>query len=190
MGVTLRHLFDSVRRDLGPTPRVRNVSGSRTAGRDNHGVFTVQYPEEQIRLPENFRYFPVLIVDDATGVERCTACGICAKACPPQCIWIARSVDEAGKPVPRPAEFIIDESICMQCGFCAEYCPFDAIKMDHRFELATVDRLNDLVRHKPDLLVPEHYYASIHPTDYANEKEARRQEAAAKAAKAGAGARE
>lgn len=86
--------------------------------------------------------------------------------------------------------FIIDESICMQCGFCAEYCPFDAIKMGHRYELATPDPLKDLVRHKADLLVPEHYYASIHPTDYAAEEEARRQEAAARAAKAGASARE
>ena len=28
----------------------------------------------------------------------------------------------------------------MNCGFCAEYCPFDAIIMDHDFELASYDR--------------------------------------------------
>ena len=27
----------------------------------------------------------------------------------------------------------------MSCGFCAEICPFDAIKMDHVYELSTDD---------------------------------------------------
>ena len=73
--------------------------------------------------------------------QRCTSCGICAKVCPPQCIWIVRATDpNTGRPIPIPAEFYIDVDICMNCGLCAEYCPFDAIKMDHDYEIATYDR--------------------------------------------------
>ena len=51
------------------------------------------------------------------------ACGICAKVCPPQCIWIVRDMDENGKPVAQPAEFYIDVAVCMSCSFCTEFCP-------------------------------------------------------------------
>src|SRR6266511_715013 len=37
------------------------------------GVFTVQYPEERLALPEAFRNFPILLYDDATGHELCTS---------------------------------------------------------------------------------------------------------------------
>jgi formate hydrogenlyase subunit 6/NADH:ubiquinone oxidoreductase subunit I len=108
--------------------------------------------------------------------NRCTSCGICAKVCPPQCIWIVRTDDpDTGKPIPQPAEFYIDTDICMNCGYCAEFCPFDAIKMDHDFELADYDRevahIHDLER----LLKPARYYASIRPTWNALEEAARRE---------------
>jgi formate hydrogenlyase subunit 6/NADH:ubiquinone oxidoreductase subunit I/predicted flap endonuclease-1-like 5' DNA nuclease len=98
-------------------------------------------------------------------MNRCTSCGICAKVCPPQCIWIVRTNDpKTGKPIPQPAEFYIDTDICMNCGYCAEFCPFDAIKMDHDFELAdyerTVAHVHDIYR----LTKPVSYYASIRPT--------------------------
>src|SRR5690606_18280371 len=137
---------------------------------DEQGIFTVQYPEERLAVPERLRYFPVLLVEE-DGKERCTSCGICAKVCPPQCIWIERTMDENGKPVPQPKDFVIDTLICMSCGFCAEYCPFDAIKMDHRYELGAYDRHESLILHKDRLLVPVAYYAKTHPTDYAAEEE-------------------
>jgi NADH-quinone oxidoreductase subunit I len=127
--------------------------------------------------------FPVLIYEAATGEERCTACGICAKVCPTQCIWIVRAKGPDGRPSPHPEEFVIDESICMSCGSCAEFCPFDAIKMDHRFEMATYERMETLVHHKKDLRVSSDYYAKIRPTDAAAEDEARRKKAEAKAAR-------
>jgi formate hydrogenlyase subunit 6/NADH:ubiquinone oxidoreductase subunit I/predicted flap endonuclease-1-like 5' DNA nuclease len=107
-------------------------------------------------------------------MNRCTSCGICAKVCPPQCIWIVRTNDpKTGKPIPQPAEFYIDTDICMNCGYCAEFCPFDAIKMDHDFELAdyerTVGHIHDIYR----LTKPASYYASIRPTWNAREEEAR-----------------
>ncbi|MCB0234697.1 MAG: 4Fe-4S binding protein, partial [Anaerolineae bacterium] len=74
--------------------------------------------------------------------------------------------------------------ICMSCGFCAEYCPFDAIKMNHDYELAVYERFPNLVYNMAELTVPVEYYASIWPTQYAAEEERRAEEEAKKAAKA------
>ena len=134
------------------------------------GIFTVQYPQERLPLPERFRGFPFLVYDDETGKLRCTACGTCARVCPPQCIWIVRATDpQTGKPLREPAEFYVDISICMNCGFCAEFCPFNAIKMGHEIEIAVFNRA-DLLLDKERLRRPLSYHAQIHPTDYAQEK--------------------
>lgn len=148
---------------------------------DVTGIFTVQYPEEKLPVPEEFRFVPFLVYELGENGEkniRCTACGICSKVCPPQCIWIERAVDEeTGKPVSKPKEFSIDIDICMNCGFCAEYCPFDAIKMDHDYEIASVDRHTHHIFNKERLMRPASYYAKIRPLNAARED-------AAKAAKA------
>jgi NADH-quinone oxidoreductase subunit I len=154
---------------------------------ETKGAFTIQYPEEKLPVPEEFRFIPFLVYDeDPTGERkmRCTSCGICAKACPPQCIWITRSVDPVtNKPVPAPAEFYIDIDICMNCGFCAEYCPFEAIRMDHDYELASYSRKShifDLNR----LAKSASYYAQIRPTHFQEEQAAKAAKAAAKQATA------
>ena len=99
---------------------------------EGEGVFTVQYPNEKLPLPERYRGFPFHVIDPDTGKSRCTACGICAQVCPPQCIWIVRASDpETGKRMREAAEFYIDTSMCMSCGFCVEFCNFNAIKMDN-----------------------------------------------------------
>ena len=78
------------------------------------GAFTVQYPFEKLPVPENFRCIPFLVYDAETREHRCTACGICAKVCPPQCIWIVRDTDsETGRPMATPKEFyIMLRSVC------------------------------------------------------------------------------
>lgn len=153
------------------------------------GVFTVQYPEEKLPVPEEFRYIPFLLYEEnADGIrqDRCTSCGICAKVCPPQCIWIVRSNDpQTGRPIPEPTEFYIDIDICMNCGLCAEYCPFDAIKMDHNYELASYDRFEKHIFDKERLSKPVSYYASIRPKNYAMEEQARAEKSAAKRSKQG-----
>ena len=68
---------------------------------DARGIFTIQYPEEKLPVPEEFRFTPFLVYEEANGEkkERCTSCGICAKVCPPQCIWIVRTNDpKTGRP--------------------------------------------------------------------------------------------
>jgi NADH-quinone oxidoreductase subunit I len=140
-------------------------------------------------LPERFRYIPMLLWDTEKGEDRCTACGICAKVCPPQCIWIVRDSDSNGKPITRPAEFYIDAAVCMSCSFCAEFCPFDAIKMNHDYELAVYDRYPQLVYNKAELTVPLEYYAALWPTQFADEQARRKAEEEEEARKAAEKAR-
>jgi len=182
LGVTMKHFMETYIDDVKAIPsRYANGQDLIRQLPDEKGIFTIQYPEEKRELPERFRYIPMLIHDTEKNEDRCTACGICAKVCPPQCIWIVRSQDEKGKPVPRPAEFYIDASVCMSCGFCAEFCPFDAIKMNHDYELAVYDRYPRLVYDLEELTVPVEYYASLYPTQYAEEEVDRAAKAAKKA---------
>jgi len=188
LSVTLKHFLDTYVDDLAWWGRrYFNPEGiAHRSSKEARGIFTIQYPEEKLPVPEEFRYIPFLVYDEVDGKRqvRCTSCGICAKVCPPQCIWIVRTSDpQTGRPIPEPAEFYIDADICMNCGFCAEYCPFDAIKMDHDYEIASYERN---VYHLEKLLKPASYYASIRPENYAREEEARRAKEAAKAAKAAA----
>ncbi|HEY9077187.1 MAG TPA: 4Fe-4S binding protein [Anaerolineaceae bacterium] len=151
------------------------------------GVLTIQYPEEKVPLPEEFRYIPFLVYEENEQGERhmrCTSCGICSKVCPPQCIWIVRKTDpNTGRPIPSPAQFYIDVDICMNCGFCAEFCPFDAIKMDHDYEIASYNRFKDNIYDISKLAKPVSYYASIRPKNYREEEAARKAEIDAKAAR-------
>jgi NADH-quinone oxidoreductase subunit I len=150
------------------------------------GVFTVQYPEEVLPPQERFRYVPFLVYEgtDEEREYRCTACGICSKACPPQCIWIVRATNpETGRPEKKPAEFYIDIDICMNCGSCAEYCPFDAIRMDHDFELADYDRTESHIHNLQRLGKPVEYYKKIRPTYYEAEEAEKRAKAERKAKK-------
>jgi NADH-quinone oxidoreductase subunit I len=182
LGITFKHLVDTYKDDMQSTPA--RYQGSDDRGKslkvidqpvDQEGLLTIQYPEERRLLPERFRYIPMLIWDTETDEERCTACGICAKVCPPQCIWIVRDSDENGKPVTRCSEFYIDAAVCMSCSFCVEFCPFDAIKMNHDYELAVYDRYPQLVYDMEELTVPLEYYAALWPTQY-EEEQARRKE--------------
>lgn len=189
LGVALKHFFNTYIVDL-KEGRKRYYTPEGVAARSSHkveGIFTIQYPEEKLPVPEEFRYIPFLVYEEGEDGKqdlRCTSCGICAKACPPQCIWIVRTTDpNTGRPVPTPAEFYIDTDICMNCGFCAEYCPFDAIKMDHDYEIASYDRHADNIYDIKKLAKPVSYYARIRPTNYAREEAARQAEKEAKAAR-------
>ncbi len=189
LSITARHFIETYIDDVRRIPS-RYAHDRRLIKQDldEEGIFTIQYPEEKRVLPENFRYVPMLLFDAETGEDRCTACGICAKVCPPQCIWIVRDKDEKGKPVPRAAEFYIDISICMGCGYCAEFCPFDAIKMNHDYEIAVYNRYPDLVLNKDELSVPTTYYAQLYPTAWEREEKAREEERKKKEARAKAAA--
>ncbi len=190
LGVTLKHFVETYVDDLRWIGRGRYYNEDALEirqGTEARGIFTVQYPEEKLSVPEEFRYIPFLVYEenpDGTREDRCTSCGICTKVCPPQCIWIVRSNDpKTVRPIPAPAEFFIDIDICMNCGLCAEYCPFDAIKMDHVYELASYDRSSAHIYDKERLSKPASYYAEIRPKNYTLEEAARAEKEALKAAK-------
>jgi len=207
MGYTLRHFFDTYLvghneqpAAAGSVAHLESEPAEVKGGMPTQlgGLITVQYPEERLPTPERFRGIPILVYDEEADAERapfdgirCTACGICAKVCPPQCIWIVQGKGDDGRPRPVATEFYIDASICMSCGLCAEYCPFDAIKMDHDYEFSSYERLESWVMSLEELLHPAAYHAAIHPTDFEREvgalrkkAEAKRLKEAAKAAKA------
>ncbi|MGD7652401.1 MAG: 4Fe-4S dicluster domain-containing protein [Verrucomicrobiales bacterium] len=157
----------------------------------------IQYPEEKADISPNFRNFPFLCYDGdrpETGL-RCTACGICEKECPPQCIYIVMDRDENGKAKKRPKVFDIDISVCMNCGICAEVCPFDSIYMDGQYEMATDDRFEKLVLGLDRLAKSTDYHMQLRPKEATAVMEKRKAAeekkkaaAAARAAKAKAAA--
>lgn len=199
LGVTLGHFFRTYSEDFKWLMRggrywrnknddVRADIFRERQGLDTKGIITVMYPEEKLETPERFRFVPFLIMDDPApgqkaGKDWCTSCGICAKVCPPQCIWIERGKLPNGRPKPEPINFFIDIDICMNCGFCAEYCPFDAIKMDHDYELSSYDRSSAHIHDKERLSKPISYWRSIAPDRAAAEEKARVEAAEAKAKK-------
>jgi NADH-quinone oxidoreductase subunit I len=202
LGVTLRHFVETYINDFNTIGGAIDQAAVRRQNPKNRGLTTIEYPKEKMPLPENFRYVPFLVEDTHLEEAKCTSCGICAKVCPPQCIWIERTEDPVTKkPVPEPKDFFIDSTICMNCGYCAEFCPFDAIKMDINYELsyyapndysgkeadpvATTIRdsvmpvhgkgdVGRLVFDKDTLMKTDVYHATIHPTDWSREVAARK----------------
>jgi formate hydrogenlyase subunit 6/NADH:ubiquinone oxidoreductase subunit I len=105
---------------------------------------TIQYPDRiekpvQEMLPESYR--GTLEVD----LARCTACLLCARACPIDCIEI-QVEKNATSGVRELTRFDIDIGRCMYCGLCTEACRFDSISHTAEFEAAT-DSPDGLVLH-------------------------------------------
>jgi NADH-quinone oxidoreductase subunit I len=187
LGVTLKHFGQTYIEDLRyfwdkyvARQTAQPVLDYRMAP-ESRGIYTIQYPEEKPHIPERFRFLPFLVTDyegddpvKRREANRCTSCGICAKVCPPQCIWIVRATGEDGKPISLPAEYYIDIDICMNCGYCAEFCPFDAIIMDHDYAIADYERQVGHIHDLDRLLKPASYYRQIRPTQYAAKEEERR----------------
>ncbi len=182
LGITLRHFVTTYVEDLKYYPQRATQSAMEyRMAPGSKGIYTIQYPEEKPVLPERFRFLPFLVTDyEGDDLQkrhdeaRCTSCGICAKVCPAQCIWMVRDTKPDGKPLPRSKEFYIDVDMCMNCGYCAEFCPFDSIIMDHDYALADYERDVAHIHDMDRLLRPASHYKEIRPAQFVQREEERR----------------
>ena len=90
---------------------------------------TVEYPEKKKDIPFGYRAEHRLMLRPDNNI-RCTACMLCATACPADCISIVAEEVEDPTIEKRPKEYTIDLLRCVFCGLCVEACPRDAIRMD------------------------------------------------------------
>ena len=92
---------------------------------------TIQYPEEKRPMSAIFRGLHVLKRDEQ-GRERCTACGLCAVACPAEAIAMIAGERQKGeenlyREEKYAEKYEINMLRCIFCGLCEEACPKAAI---------------------------------------------------------------
>ena len=97
---------------------------------------TVKYPEQTREIAPVYRGQHVLKRDEA-GAERCTACGLCAVACPAEAITMEAAERQKGEEKLFREEkyakiYEINMLRCIFCGLCEEACPKEAIFLTDR----------------------------------------------------------
>jgi NADH-quinone oxidoreductase subunit I len=134
--LTLKHLFQ-IGRSREKAHRL-NIQSDHYF-RSQKGVSTIQFPREQLPIPETGRYQLHNEIDD------CIVCDKCVKVCPVNCITIEpiRSPEEFGKTSDGTsrriyaAKFDIDMGKCCFCGLCTTVCPTECLTMTPVFDFST-----------------------------------------------------
>jgi NADH-quinone oxidoreductase subunit I len=118
---------------------------------------TISYPEQTRPFSPVFRGVQVLNRDEE-GRERCTACGLCAVACPAEAITM-----EAAERLPgeenlyREEKYAVRYEInmlrCIFCGLCEEACPKDAVYLSETMVPSNYSR-KTFIYGKQELLIP------------------------------------
>ncbi|CAF3390848.1 unnamed protein product [Rotaria sp. Silwood2] len=124
---------------------------------------TVRYPEVKREISGTYRGQHVLKRDEQ-GAERCTACGLCAVACPAEAITMEAAERKKGaetlyREEKYAATYEINMLRCIFCGLCEEACPKEAIFLTDR--IVPSDLKRDECVHRKDKAVED----INHPTD-------------------------
>jgi len=119
---------------------------------------TIKYPEQKRPFSPVFRGLHILNRDEE-GRERCTACGLCAVACPAEAITMEGAERKKGeehlyREEKYAARYEINMLRCIFCGLCEEACPKDAIYLTETFAPANYQR-QTFIYGKQDLLIPD-----------------------------------
>jgi NADH-quinone oxidoreductase subunit I len=108
----------------------------------SQALVTIQYPQEQIPVPNNGRYRLYMETED------CIGCDQCARICPVDCIDIVKikatdvigtTSDGSKKRFWLPV-FDIDMAKCCYCGLCTVVCPTECLIMTKSYDFAETDR--------------------------------------------------
>jgi NADH-quinone oxidoreductase subunit I len=118
---------------------------------------TLQYPEVKRKFSPVERGLHVLKRDDE-GRERCTACGLCAVACPAEAITMIAAERKPGeeslyREEKYAAVYEINMLRCIFCGDCEEACPKEAIFLTDRIVASEYER-KDFIYGKDILTEP------------------------------------
>jgi NADH-quinone oxidoreductase subunit I len=97
---------------------------------------SIKYPEQQKAFSPVWRGWHVLKRDEQ-GRENCTACGLCAVACPAEAITMTAAERKPGeehlyREEKYAAVYEINMLRCIFCGLCEEACPKEAIFLTDR----------------------------------------------------------
>lgn len=118
---------------------------------------TISFPEETRDYSPVYRGKHVLKRDE-NGAERCTACGLCAVACPAEAITMVAAERQPGeehlyREEKYAAIYEINMLRCIFCGLCEEACPKEAIFLTD--ELVETDYKRGKLIFGKDLLVED-----------------------------------
>lgn len=105
---------------------------------------TVRYPD-QLRSRAGVYRGQHVLKRDENGAERCTACGMCAVACPAEAITMENGERKKGeehlyREEKYATKYEINMLRCIFCGLCEEACPKEAIFLTDRIVDAEYER--------------------------------------------------